>query len=201
MRSSAGIELSTLRVDGGASVNNRLMQFQADILGVPVHRPVVSETTALGAAYWRDCMSDTGTAWIKCGKTGNATRRSSRRWIQRNAISVAPAVRGVRRSLGWEQPTETESRLTSTEQLIQVTGLHRLANRRGELFRVFPEFVQVVFGRKQGRRVRCRPRHELVLPSTARPASLNATASMPARTGAEIVRVCEEGFFFTRPGE
>ena len=40
-----------LKVDGGAAVNNGLMQFQADMLGVPVRRPVVAETTALGAAY------------------------------------------------------------------------------------------------------------------------------------------------------
>jgi glycerol kinase len=44
-------ELKTLRVDGGASKNNFLMQFQADILNVPVERPKVNETTALGAAY------------------------------------------------------------------------------------------------------------------------------------------------------
>jgi glycerol kinase len=43
--------LAALRVDGGAAVNNLLMQFQADILGVPVVRPQVTETTALGAAY------------------------------------------------------------------------------------------------------------------------------------------------------
>jgi glycerol kinase len=51
MRQDSGIRISSLRVDGGASVNNTLMQFQADILGVPVVRPQVSETTALGAAY------------------------------------------------------------------------------------------------------------------------------------------------------
>ena len=44
-------DLRTMRVDGGASANNFLMQFQADILGIPVERPMVSETTALGAAY------------------------------------------------------------------------------------------------------------------------------------------------------
>ena len=38
-------------MDGGAAANNALLQFQADLLGVPVHRPVVAETTALGAAY------------------------------------------------------------------------------------------------------------------------------------------------------
>jgi glycerol kinase len=47
----AGLQLETLRVDGGAVANDWLMQFQADILGVPVVRPAVTETTALGAAY------------------------------------------------------------------------------------------------------------------------------------------------------
>jgi glycerol kinase len=51
MQNDSGIELKSLRVDGGAVTNNVLMQFQADILGVPVERPVVNETTALGAAY------------------------------------------------------------------------------------------------------------------------------------------------------
>lgn len=51
MAADSGIPLQTLRVDGGMVVNNLLMQFQADILGVPVERPAVTETTALGAAY------------------------------------------------------------------------------------------------------------------------------------------------------
>jgi glycerol kinase len=51
MRADSAIELQTLRVDGGAVRNDFLMQFQADILGVPVERPAVTETTALGAAY------------------------------------------------------------------------------------------------------------------------------------------------------
>lgn len=51
MESDSGINLKTLRVDGGAVSNNFLMQFQSDILNVPVERPEVSETTALGAAY------------------------------------------------------------------------------------------------------------------------------------------------------
>jgi glycerol kinase len=62
MEDDAGVPLTELRVDGGATVNNLLMQFQADLLGVPVVRPQVNETTALGAAYlaglavgyWRD---------------------------------------------------------------------------------------------------------------------------------------------------
>jgi glycerol kinase len=51
MRADAGIPLAELRADGGASANNSLMQFQADVLGVPVVRPKITETTALGAAY------------------------------------------------------------------------------------------------------------------------------------------------------
>ncbi|MDQ0244077.1 glycerol kinase [Bacillus fengqiuensis] len=51
MEADSGISLKTLRVDGGAVKNNFLMKFQSDMLGVPVERPVVNETTALGAAY------------------------------------------------------------------------------------------------------------------------------------------------------
>jgi glycerol kinase len=51
MEADAGARLSELRVDGGAAGNGLLMQFQADLLGVPVARPLVTETTALGAAY------------------------------------------------------------------------------------------------------------------------------------------------------
>lgn len=51
MEKDSGITLSTLRADGGASMNDFLMQFQSDLLGVPVERPTNSETTALGAAY------------------------------------------------------------------------------------------------------------------------------------------------------
>lgn len=51
MQKDADMPLTGLKVDGGASVNAALMQFQADLLGVPVRRPMVAETTALGAAY------------------------------------------------------------------------------------------------------------------------------------------------------
>ncbi len=70
MRSDADLPLATLKVDGGASLNNTLMQFQADIVGATVRRPVVAETTALGAAYlaglavgyWQD-QSDIARNW------------------------------------------------------------------------------------------------------------------------------------------
>ena len=51
MREDAGVLIAELRVDGGAAVNNFLMQFQADLLGIKVVRPKITETTALGAAY------------------------------------------------------------------------------------------------------------------------------------------------------
>ena len=51
MKRDSAISLEALRVDGGGAANNLLCQFQADILGAPVERPSVAETTALGAAY------------------------------------------------------------------------------------------------------------------------------------------------------
>jgi glycerol kinase len=70
MRSDSGIDLSELRVDGGAARNDFLMQFQADVLGIPVVRPANTETTAAGAAYlaglatgfWKD-VEAIGEAW------------------------------------------------------------------------------------------------------------------------------------------
>lgn len=68
MEADSGIKLHKLRVDGGATANRLLMQFQSDVLGAAVERPVVHETTALGAAYlaglavgfWRDCAQLAG---------------------------------------------------------------------------------------------------------------------------------------------
>ncbi len=51
MGADSGVDIKELRVDGGAAANNTLLQFQADILAVPVVRPTILETTALGAAY------------------------------------------------------------------------------------------------------------------------------------------------------
>ncbi len=70
MRADSGVDLTELRVDGGMVANELLMQFQADLLGVDVVRPVVAETTALGAAYaaglaegfWGD-LSDVRANW------------------------------------------------------------------------------------------------------------------------------------------
>ena len=72
MQQDAGLSLERLRVDGGAAVNNRLMQFQADLLGTSIDRPTVFETTALGAAYlaglavgyWKD-LDDVTSNWVR----------------------------------------------------------------------------------------------------------------------------------------
>ena len=74
MEADSGIELKTLSVDGGAVKNDFLMQFQGDLLNVPVERPTINETTALGAAYlaglavgyWKDKKKSTGNGrWTK----------------------------------------------------------------------------------------------------------------------------------------
>ena len=70
MRQDSGVTMQSLRVDGGATANDWLMQFQSDVLGVSVRRPQVQETTALGAAYlaglatgvWSD-LSDVAKNW------------------------------------------------------------------------------------------------------------------------------------------
>jgi glycerol kinase len=71
MQQDAQVPLAELKVDGGAAVNDLLLQFQADILATRVHRPVVQETTALGAAYlaglavgyWSD-LNDLRANWV-----------------------------------------------------------------------------------------------------------------------------------------
>lgn len=85
MENDAGIRLKELRVDGGASVNNLLMQFQADLLGVPVVRPCVAETTALGAAY----LAGLGVGFWKDQREIAAHWKADRRFIP----AIKPALR------------------------------------------------------------------------------------------------------------
>jgi len=105
MTRDSGVRLEVLKVDGGATVNDLLMQLQADILGVPVVRPVVSETTALGAAYaagiavgfWPDLESLRGN-W-------KADRQWEPRWTaDQREDAYARWKRAVERSLGWVEP-------------------------------------------------------------------------------------------------
>jgi glycerol kinase len=104
MQQDSGTPLGVLKVDGGASVNNLLMQFQSDVLGVDVQRPVVQETTALGAAYlaglavgfWKD-QEDVRRNWaldrqFKPAMAADKREQLYRRWKK-----------AVARSLDWEE--------------------------------------------------------------------------------------------------
>ena len=105
MGGEAGVSLPALRVDGGAAANNFLLQFQSDLLGVPVERPRITETTALGAAYlaglavgcWQD-RSEIARRW-----------RLGRRFRPQMAPAAREALyagwqRAVTRAAGWLQP-------------------------------------------------------------------------------------------------
>lgn len=104
MQRATSLKLSRLKVDGGASVNNRLMQFQANVLDVTVQRPRVTETTALGAAYlaglavgyWQD-TSDVAKHWVLDREfTPDCSE-------QIRAQLVRGWRRAVERSLAWEE--------------------------------------------------------------------------------------------------
>jgi glycerol kinase len=102
MTSEAGVVLPSLQVDGGASANDLLCQLQADQLGVPVRRPQVLETTALGAAF----LAGLGTGvWASTDELG-ATWRLDRQFEPvagvREDGSHARWLRAVERSSGWE---------------------------------------------------------------------------------------------------
>jgi glycerol kinase len=94
-----------MRVDGGAARNDMLMQFQADLLGVPVVRPKVTETTALGAAYlaglavgfWKDA-EEIGAQWQaeRCFEPGMSRDRVE--------SLLAGWRKAVERALNWAEP-------------------------------------------------------------------------------------------------
>ncbi|HET8587878.1 MAG TPA: glycerol kinase GlpK [Candidatus Limnocylindria bacterium] len=104
MEKDSGEDLKSLKVDGGAVVNNDLMQFQADVLGRTVERPVVSETTALGAAYlaglatgfWKD-TGDVSSNWAL------DRRFEPRMDEQRRETLYAGWKKAVQRTLDWEE--------------------------------------------------------------------------------------------------
>jgi len=104
MRRDSGLPLESLRVDGGASVNDQLMQFQADMLDVPVARPQVRETTALGAAYlaglavgyWSD-LADIDRNWVLDRRFEPAMPDHER------TVRYAGWLRAVERSRDWAQ--------------------------------------------------------------------------------------------------
>jgi glycerol kinase len=102
MESDSGLRLKELRVDGGASVNNALMQFQCDLLNVPTVRPKIPETTALGAAYlaglatgvWKD-RAEIASHWAADRRFVPAMADGQR------AALVAGWSKAVGRSKGW----------------------------------------------------------------------------------------------------
>jgi glycerol kinase len=101
MRKDSGGSVHDLRVDGGAAANDALMQFQADILGIPVIRPAVTETTALGAAYLA------GLAFGFWGDDIKAGQANERRFEPRMSPAQAEKLRSrwdeaVSRSRNWE---------------------------------------------------------------------------------------------------
>lgn len=105
MAQDAGVRLDVLKVDGGATVNNLLMQMQADILGVPVVRPVVSETTALGAAYAAGLAAGVWTDLDSLRTQWKADRQWEPRWsADQREHAYAQWTRAVDRSLNWVVP-------------------------------------------------------------------------------------------------
>lgn len=104
MAADAGVPLTELRVDGGASVNNLLMQTQADLCGVPVLRPRVTETTALGAAY----LAGLATGFWGTGDALAAHWQLDRVFEPQQSVDHREALRNrwqnaVNRSLAWPE--------------------------------------------------------------------------------------------------
>ena len=105
MAADAGVPLKELRVDGGAATNNMLMQFQADMLGVPVVRPAVTETTALGAAY----LAGIAVGFWKSADEVSGQWKVDRTFEPARPRAEAAALRArwteaLERSKGWEKP-------------------------------------------------------------------------------------------------
>ncbi len=102
MRLDAADEIAALRVDGGAAVNDALLQFQADILRVPVERPKVTETTALGAAFLAGLASGLWSTTDEVAATWRLERRFEPRMEQRERDRLLQRWRqAVERSKGW----------------------------------------------------------------------------------------------------
>jgi glycerol kinase len=103
MRADSGIELAALKVDGGATVNNFLMQLQADVVGVPVVRPTVHETTALGAAYAAGLAAGLWSGLDELRANWSVDRTFTPQWDEdRRAAGYRGWQRAVERTRGWE---------------------------------------------------------------------------------------------------
>ena len=106
MQADSAIALQELRVDGGAARNDLLMQFQADILGVPVVRPKVLETTALGAAYLAGLHTGVWSSREEIAAQWQMQRRFEPRMPRSDAESLLARWReAVNRSRRWSSDT------------------------------------------------------------------------------------------------
>ncbi len=107
MELDSGIKLKELKVDGGASANNFLMQFQADILGVPVARPQVIETTALGSAYLAGLAVDFWSGLEEVAKAWKVDKIFEPEMSEKARKALyAGWLRAVEAAKGWEQPSD-----------------------------------------------------------------------------------------------
>ncbi|MFC5747527.1 glycerol kinase GlpK [Actinomadura rugatobispora] len=102
MREDSGVALDVLKVDGGVTANELCMQIQADVLGVPVSKPVVAETTALGAAYAAGLATGFWKSTAELGSNWNEDRRWAPAWDggQRER-GYAGWKKAVQRTLDW----------------------------------------------------------------------------------------------------
>jgi glycerol kinase len=102
MRRDSGVALDVLRVDGGVTANELCMQLQADILGVPVSRPVVAETTALGAAYAAGLAVGFWSSPDELRRNWREGKRWEPRWdAGRRDEGYAEWRKAVERTFGW----------------------------------------------------------------------------------------------------
>lgn len=102
MEQDSGVELDVLKVDGGAVVNDALMQMQADILGVPVSRPRVAETTALGSAYAAGLATGFWSDLDELRENWNEDKRWDPEWSEEERRKAyAGWTKAVERTFGW----------------------------------------------------------------------------------------------------
>ena len=102
MEQDSGVHLEVLKVDGGVTANDLAMQLQADVLGVPVSRPVVAETTALGAAYAAGLATGFWSTQEELRANWNESKRWSPTWTdQQRADGYAGWKKAVQRTLDW----------------------------------------------------------------------------------------------------
>jgi glycerol kinase len=102
MEQDSGVQLDVLKVDGGVTMNDLCMQIQADVLGVPVSRPVVAETTALGAAYAAGLAVGFWSSTDEMRSNWNEAKRWDPAWSQdERDAAYAQWKKAVQRTLDW----------------------------------------------------------------------------------------------------